>query len=321
MPNLLSLFARWLPQSLDPERKQRLLHAIKIIDPRLQAFGNYPRAYLQSVEQAYSYAEQLAARLPEPILLSPRQFASDPLLHAIFSDVSTIHNMVRESREIKQYCHRHGRPEGGELFALMGMRRHEKVVFGRELRSDEVQQDVQQTMVYFEAHTLSLPVAQREEFDARLLQHLFDSLLQSFRGQISDGLQQKREMEVERDILIARGHSHQPLNGGEEARLDAVRRELARLEQEYVLSRYPAMLADFVERRQEHLRLEQKEIPIDMRGVQRESDDRLAGRFTFYDLIGRDRRRWTLYPVRLPVDELSDVIRGGGRGNERWMQL
>lgn len=309
-----------MPQQLDAQQEQLLLHAIKVIDPRLQAFGNYPRAYVNSIEAAYGYAEKLAKSLPAPIVLSPVRFAADPLLHALFSDVEAINSTVRDSREIKHYCRHHGQPEGGELFALMGMRRHEKTVLGREIQGDESQPEVQQTMVYFDSHTLSLPAAERETFTERLTQHLFDSLLQSFRMQITDSLNQKRELEAERDIMATRQRSHsQPLNGGEEARLDSLRRELARLEEEYSLSNYSSLLAQFIENRQQHLRLEQNEIPIDMRGVKRESNERLAGRFTFHDLIGRDRRRWTLYPVLLPVEVLYDVVHCSATGKERWM--
>ena len=204
----------------------------------------------------------------------------------------------------------------------MGMRRHEKTVLGREMQGDQIQPDVKQTVVYFEGHTLTLPVVDRDAFAEQLKQHLFDSLLQSFRSRLTDTINQKRDLEGERDILAARQRSHSnPLNGGEEARLDSLRRELARLEEEYALSNYPSLLAQFIENRQQHLRLEQNEMPIDMRGVMRESSERLGGHFTFHDLIGRDRRRWTLCPVRLPVDELYDVMHCSGTGKERWMEL
>ncbi|MDH5786251.1 MAG: hypothetical protein OEZ16_11685 [Chromatiales bacterium] len=316
-----SLLGSIVPGPLDEGLKKQIAHAIKVIDPRLLAFGNYPRGYIKSIEMACGYAETLTQSLPEPINLSPGRFASDPLLHTLFTDVGAINTTVHESRELMSYCHNHGKPKEGELFALMGMRRHEKTVLGREVAGDQLQSDVQQRVVYFDSHTLCLPVATREAFTLQVKQHLFDSLIQRFRSQMVDSLEKRKELQTQRDIMVAREHSHNPLNAGEEARLDAVRRELEQLDREYALTNYPSLLANFIAEQQSHLRMERVEIPIDMRGVVRESHDRLGGRFTFYDLIGRDRRRWTICPVRLPVAELHEVMQCQGSGKERWMEL
>jgi hypothetical protein len=320
MDLLRALIARFTPQPLDPRVEQLLARAIEGVDPRLKAFGNYPRSYRPAITRATRYATKLAGSLPPCIDLSPARFAQEPLLHALFSDVAAIHQTVRDSREIKQYCREHGSPQSGEIFALMGMRRHEKSVIGREMKGDEVQPDVQQTMVYFDDHTLTLPSTSPESFMQRLEENLFDSLMHSFGEQLAQALAQKSELETERDILVARQRSSQSSDEEMQEKIPAIRRQLQKLDDEYALNNYSELLNRFMDERQQYLRLERREIPIDMRGVMRESSGRLAGRFTFYDLIGRDRRRWTLCPVRLPVDELYEAMHCAGT-QERWLEI
>jgi hypothetical protein len=308
------------PQPLDPHVEQLVTRAIEQVDPRLKSFNNYPRAYIPAITAVSRYVKELAATLPECIDLSPSFYAQQPLLHALFSDVGGIYNTVRESHEIKAYCREQGKPEGGELFALMGMRRHQKTVFGRQINGESVQQDVQQTMVYFDAHTLSLPAESREQFGERLEAHLFNSLIKSLSEYIAEGIGRRHDLEIERDILASRLRGAPSEKVELEAQLAQLREQLEPLSYEFELSRYGKLFDAFMAEPQQHLRLEQCEMPIDMRGVMRESTDRLAGRFIFYDLVGRDRRRWTLCPVRLSVDELQQAMHCGS-DRERWMEF
>ena len=84
---LRRLLGRLLPQPLDPHIEQRVARAIEQIDPRLKAFGNYPRAYIPAIIAASRYVKELTATLPECIDLSPALYARQPLLPALFSDV------------------------------------------------------------------------------------------------------------------------------------------------------------------------------------------------------------------------------------------
>lgn len=314
------LFGRLLPQPLDAHIELRVTQAVEQIDPRLKSFSNYPRAYRQAVTTATEYARKLAASLPDFIDLSPGRFAQDPLLHALFTDVEAIYSTVRESQQLKSYCSDHSRPQSCELYALMGMRRKEKTVFGRELNGEMVQQNVQQTLVYFEGHTLMLPSPDRKEFVAKLEQLLFDSLIKSLTEQIAQRVMQRRELEIERDTIVLRLRSVSTDETEQKQKLQAIRRELKLLDKEYSLGNYSALLDKFMDERQQYLRLERREVPIDMRGVMRESTERLAGHFVFHDLIGRDRRRWTLYPVRISVDELQQAMECRC-DRERWMEI
>jgi hypothetical protein len=317
---LRTIVGRLSPQPVDPHIEQLLARAIEQIDPRLKAFNNYPRAYRPAIRTATAYVRKLVGSLPECIDLSPSRFAQEPLLHALFSDVEAIYNTVRESQEIKTYCREQGKPEGGELFALMGMRRHQKTVFGREMNGNFVQQDVQQTLVYFDTHTLSLPSIDKEQFRERLEVHLFDSLIKSMSDYITAGVMRRQDLETEWEILVSRLRGHPEQQQEIEAQLRQVREQLEPLRQEYKLTNYHKLFDTFMAEPEQYLSMERCEIPIDMRGVMRESHDRLAGNFMFYDLVGRDRRRWTLCPVRLPVEELQQAMHCGS-DKERWMDI
>ena len=222
---LRTLIGRLTPKPLDPHIERLLARAVGQIDPRLKSFSNYPRAFVPAITIASDYAKELADALPDSIDLSPGQFSQQPLLHALFSDVDTIYNTVLESREITNYCGEHGKPQSGELFALMGMRRVEKTGLGREMNGELIQQDVQQTLITFEAHTLTLPSVNREEFKARLETDLFDSLMKTLSDEICRGVMQRRELETERDILASRLRSHAPEKEKTEAKLIQVRQK------------------------------------------------------------------------------------------------
>jgi hypothetical protein len=321
MLNLLrALFGRPSTYSRDPRIVSLVARAVEQIDPRLKSFGNYPRAYLPAITAASRYVSELVAALPDCIELRPSGYAQVPQLHALFSDVEAIYNTVRESKEIKAYCREQGKPQGGELFALMGMRRHQKTGFGPQLSGEDLLHDVQQSIVYFDTHTLTLPSVNSDEFKEKIERHLFDSLIKSLSEHIATGVRQRQELETERDMLASHLRSHPQRSEEMEGKLLQLRAQIDRLNSEYVLSNYYRSFETVMAMPQQYLSLEQCEMPIDMRGVMRESEERLAGNFVFYDLVGRDRRRWTLCPVRLPVEELGDAMHCGSE-KERWMEM
>lgn len=321
MLNLLrTLLERFTPQPPNPLLEQRLAWAIEQIDPRLKSFGNYPHAYLPAITAASRYAARLAAALPECLELRPDHYAQEPQLHALFKDVEAITNSMRESSAITAYCAEQGVPQGGELFALMGMRRHEKTVFGAAVDDNTLQQGVQQTMVYFDSHTLTLPATSREELQTRIETDLFQSLIYSLRGVIAEGSRQRQELETKRDILASRLRRHTAERDALTAQLQQVQQQLLPLSREWSLANYHHHFDIFMQQPEQYLRLEDCDMPIDMRGVMRESKGRLAGHFTFYDLHGRDQRIWTLCPVRLPMASLQQAM-DGRSDKERWMAI
>jgi hypothetical protein len=179
---------------------------------------------------------------------------------------------------------------------------------------------VQQTLVYFDDHTLSLPSVSREELRARIETDLFESLILSLRDYIAAGVRRRQELETERDILASRLRSHPTGQETLAAQLQQVQQQLQPLSREWILANYHQHFAEFMRQPHQHLRLERCDILIDMRGVMRDSEERLAGNFIFYDLVGRDRRVWTLCPLRLPLAELQPALQDGCN-KERWMEI
>lgn len=303
MPSLLQdLLGRVLPKPPDTYVEQMVLRAVVAIDPRLKSFGNYPRAYRASISTAIEYARQLAESLPECIELDPAHYADEPLLHALFSDVGIIRTIVRDSEEIQEYCRKYGEPERGEVFSLMGMCRQEKTVFGREMDGDVIKQDVRQTLISFESHTLYTPTADKAEFREKLVEYFFDYFIGIFAKQMKLQQAKKKELEMERDTLIAQSRMHASQAGKNyEEKLAETRKQLEELSKSCVLTNYAKWLKEYIENLEQEIYLEEKTIPIDMRGVMRESNDRLSGRFVFHDLKSSDSRIWSLCPVKLPV--------------------
>lgn len=320
---MLKAFRQWLgrlrPAPPGPTLTARIQRAIEHIEPRLKFFSSYPRAYQHSIQLACQHSAALGTSLPPVLTLSPEAFAQEPLVHALFNNTEAMHNMIGDSRDIRDYCRQYGRPPEGHLYALMGVRRREKEVIGTVLNGDNLQHEEQHTLVYFESHTLSLPCTSEKELTELIEQHLFDSLINSLQDHITGINAERQQLQTERDSLVARLRAQQaPLNA--EQKLQHLRERLAELDAHYDLNHYHKLFDEFMAQAPQHLRLELNEIPIDMRGVKRNSDDRLAGRFTFHELVGRDRRRWTLIPVCLPVAKFQDAMQCGS-GTERWMEI
>lgn len=317
---LRNMLGRLFPKPLDPYLEQLVHRTVDKIDPRLKSFSNFPHAYSQSVSAAYDYAKGLANSLPAYVELSPAQYANDPLLHSLFSDVRSINSMVSESRDIQEYCHAFGPPVGGEMYALMGMRRREKSEIGSEMDGDVIRQDVQHTVIYFESHTLGVPSASKEEFEKKLVEHFFDSIIDNFSNKIKQKQIKKKEMELERDTLIAHTRRSVQQDADQEKKLEELRTELESLSREYSLSNYPKLMKQCINGCNNILYMEHKNIPIDMRGVMRESSDRLGGVFEFCDLIGRDRRCWSLCPVHFSIDVFKSDLKCS-TDKARWMEI
>lgn len=203
--------------------------------------------------------QELARAIPGPLEMAPELYGRDPFIHALFGSPEEMQQALCMSHAMHEYARRPDGP-GTDAYALMGMRRREKSAFGMETAGEVIRREVAQRVVCFTDHTLSGPVPTEEEARQLLVWNLFNSLVQRLAERQAARQRTREELQMEKDYL-----------GAQLRAADAGRR--------------PAL---------EHMTLR-----LDGMGVLR-ADDTGANTHAldYTDLIGRDRRRWTVVMVR-----------------------
>ncbi len=311
-----------LPQTADsPELLAAIERAVQQVEPRLRQAGGYPGRYREVVAHALAHARELAAAVPGPVDVSPEHYLKDPLVHALFGSPEDIQHALCLSHAMHEY---HCRvPElGEELYALMGVRRREKSAFGMEAAGDTVRREVAQTVVQFSDHTLSGPAPGEAEARELLMWTLFDGLVKHIKGRVAVRLEVKQRLEKEKDYLTAHLR-HPDETRREDARhrlaglLDQLREATAAIDLRGYGDDFDAVLGH----PEDWVRLEQATLRLDNMNVkQAESGAAPAHSLVFSDLIGLDRRCWTVMLVRChpkPIASMADRLQEANR----WLSI
>lgn len=268
--------------------------AVNRVEPYLKQTSGYPRIFRKSVMNALEYAHSLAADIPGPIEINRAAYAKTPYVHALFPSVEFIQEGLCSSQAMRDFHSRN--PATQNVYALMGMRRWEKSTLGMELLGQVLRRDVLQNVVYFTSHTLENPSPTAEETREITALSFFDKLIDLVAERIEARKQKKAELLHEKDWLIARLHE-----ANDQTR-PALTKEMATL-----LSQIQAITADldlthYVQdfeavllNPEQYLRLEQISMHLDEMGVKHKPDeDEPDEPIEFNDLIGFDRRQWTV---------------------------
>lgn len=296
-----------------PELLAAVERAVTRVEPRLKLEGGYPGRYREAVGHALAYCRALAARVPGPINVDRESFARDPLVHALFPSVQEVRAAMCVSQAMRDY--RKAYPDAGEVYALMGMRRNEKQVFGMEMEGETLRRDVPQQVVYFSDHTLADPAPTEAEARERLAWGLFDSLMGHVARRVEGRRQEQAALEAARDELVARLRASAVVaRPALESELREVLRQSQRLTAALDLGQYGKDFKAVLLKPERHLYLESSTFYLDEMGIRREAAGTAV---TFCDLFGRDRRRWTVTLVHcgnvLAEATLSDRLQTAHR--------
>jgi hypothetical protein len=181
----------------------------------------------------------------------------------------------------------------------MGMRRREKTLTGMKLSGQVLQKEVPQKTVYFTDHTIVDPAPTEAEARDRVALGLFNNLVGKVAMRVASRKQEIQAQLQELDILKAHLHT-----ASAESRL-ALEIELSKmlasiqtathiLDLHSYLDDFKAVLLN----PEQHLYLEQSPIILDSMGVKLDSAGADQGEtIIFSDLIGFDRRNWTVTMV------------------------
>lgn len=304
----------------DPELPAAIERAVDRVEPRLRQAGGYPERYRQPVAHALDYVRKLAAQVPGPVAINREAYASDPLVHALFASADDVRAALCVSQAMRDFRRDH--PEAGEVYALIGMRRGTKSMLGIEMEGELLRRDVPQKAVYFTDHTLADPGRTEAEARQRIALGFFDSLLSHVRLRVEQRKQEKTTLEQSRDELLAR------LRGADRGRRDELEPQLretldrlGRVSAALDLRRYGEDFDAVLLTPERYVFLERTAMILDGMGLLREPDSSGSTQVEFCDLIGRDRRRWTV--AMMYCDRLRDESTMGERMElaQRWLGL
>lgn len=287
--------------------------AVNRVEPRLKQLGSYPKAFRKPVARALEYSRSIASTIPGPVEINRAAYVQDHFVHSLFPSVDFIQEALCASQAMREF---HGQnPASREVYALMGMRRWEKNTLGMELLGQTLQRDVLQNVIYFTSHTVENPSASVEEARDKAAWSFFDKLTDLVTKRIEARKQEKADLLREKDWLSARFHEATAQTR------PAVAEEMATLvrrTQEVVasldLGNYVQDFEAVMLNPEQYLRLEKTAMFLDNMGIKREPGEGEPGEgepVEFNDLIGFDRRQWTVTLVHcsdIQVDSYADRL-------------
>lgn len=280
-----------------PELLPAIERAVSGVEPLLKQTHKYPDAYRKPVMSALEYARHLALSVPGPVAVNLDAYARDAFVHAIFPSMDLVSEAFRVSRAVQDYLHAH--PSTAEVYALMGMRRREKTTMGMELTGQVIHRDVPQHLVYFTSHTIENPAPSEELAREQMAWAFFDRLVDKVAKRVELRKQEMQAQLQEKDLLVARLHAAdalaRPALEKELSRmLASVQSTTSSLDLSNYLDDFNAVLLD----PEKHLRLSQSSMILDSMGIRHDGDGTAQGEpITFNELIGFDRRDWTVTMV------------------------
>lgn len=272
--------------------------AVNGVEPLLRQTGDYPEGYRKSVETALKYAHGLALSVPGPVVVNNESYARDIFVHAIFPCLDCVLETFRTSRAVQEYLLKF--PQSGEIYALMGMRRQERSMMGIAFSGEVIQRDVPQNVVYFTSHTIESLASSEQQAREQVAWSFFDRLVGKVAQRVKVRKQAIQARLQQRDDLLTRLHeadanSRPSLEASLAWTLGEIKSGGGTLEFHAYLEEFQDVLLN----PQAHLRLNTVQIELDSMGVKKPHEAASAEQSViFNDLIGFDKRDWTVTMVR-----------------------
>lgn len=273
-------------------------HAVETAAPLLKVLSDYRHQLAPAVERAQNHCLELVNAIPGPRDIGHHSFTTDTLIHCFFGSSDEILVTLGRSEDVRSYLESSSGPDDQVCYGLLGMRAHEKSVFGSAMMGEVMRQEVPQTLLYFSDHTVSSLEADLEAVRTRLRQAAFDSLLHQYAERLA-GLRQRRE-ELAGELRLRRGSRE----AGE------IEQNLEQLVLQLTPERQLQALAEWLAVPEQVLYLKQIPRTVDPMGVLSPADAAPANaeRIVFPELVGRDRRRWTVLLVSVTRGEAREAV-------------
>lgn len=299
--NILKHLTHWFEAGSPADAAMAALadRAVSLAAPQVKILGHYQGLLQPAVEHAARYCADLVSAIPGPREITPQRFASDPLIHALFASSDDIRQMLGRSEDLRHFLDAEDNRDSNVFYGLLGMRAHEKSVLGTALQGEIIRQEVPQRLLYFTDHTVSSLGAHPEDVRRRLEQAAFDSLLHQYSDQMA-------ALRLEREKLGgALGFKRGTLAGREiEERMAELTEALSPEAQVKALARWLASPESV-------LRLKETPRKVDALGViaADRASEATGEILRFPELLGRDRRIWTVLLVAIPRESALEAAR------------
>lgn len=300
----------------EPGLDEAVERAVARVEPLLKQVGGYPDRYRAPVSAALAHARALAAALPSPVLIDCDTYTADPFVRALFPSRDFVLEAFSSSHAVRDYLREH--PGSDEAYALMGMRRCEKVTLGMELSGEMIRREVPQHVVFFTGHTVENLAPTEQQAREEIAWRFFDRLLDKVVDRVELRRKEKQSQLLEKDVLMARLHGAAP--AGRQVLEEQLRKLIDDLQStidSLGLDKYLADFAAVLLDPGQHLRLEQTTLVLDSMGIRREHDEANPGKaVVFNDLVGLDRRLWTVALVHcrnLQDESMAERLQNASR--------
>jgi hypothetical protein len=178
--------------------------ALDATDPRIRALGGYKRALREPVTRAVHFVHELGEGLPAPVELSRARFAQDPRLQAFFSSAARVQEVLSRSQEIQRFLKEPAHATLEHLYGALAMTRSERRVLVPALRGENVQHDVERTLVSFDGHRVALPSADEKALRRAFKERAFFTLVERALERMAARRERKEELEKGRAMLRAK---------------------------------------------------------------------------------------------------------------------
>jgi len=192
-----------------PDADQALIEAtieavVDAVDPKIRVERKYRAKLEPGVRRTLAHMREFAQRLPEPIVLSPAAWRTDPLINALFATPDEVSALLGRSRELYRFFDAPANAGCSDAHALLAMRREERKTLGPALVDGALRHDVAQTAVSFAQHRLIAPAADwlgsRREVGAAIFRRLAALALQGIVGKE----RRVKDLEERKAILATR---------------------------------------------------------------------------------------------------------------------
>jgi hypothetical protein len=302
------------PESLIVEAIER---AVDGTDPQLRALSGYKKRLRPAVVRAVDHVVALVDALPPPMPVSFGGEEGDPRIKSFFISLPHMKKVFLEDRALSGYLQ--GAPgEKGEVVALLGMERQDKVILGAALSGDVVMRDVPQVTVSFDAHRLLDPARDEGESRRLLKRRAYDHLLTLALRRLADVKFERSNLERRRTLLQAKLHLLEREGWGfdpaDAERIDvaAVEERLAQLEtqlQEFggddrMLETYLEVVSDVLGRAEEYFQAKSETIFVDRMGIKQSEASAEAPELRLTELFDAQGRSLVVTLVSFQAEEL-----------------
>jgi hypothetical protein len=149
---------------------------VEAVEPRVRFHARYRQKLEGCIRSSIGYLRSIGREGLEPVLLARAAWIDDPRLNAFFATADEVRACLGRSRELRAFFEDPSNHDIQEAYALLGMKKEERTVFGAQFEDETLKHDVAQVSVSFSGHRLVAPfatlAATRLEIGRRIIQRL-----------------------------------------------------------------------------------------------------------------------------------------------------